>query len=191
MLHRLTAVTLMFVASSATDDVNCSKMKVKELRVFLADRGLKCEGCAEKADFVAMCEANEFAPLVEKEAPKEAPKGDAKKESIEDILAGMKGMPGMEGIKMFSADDLKNMDYEQMGNAFGGGGGYKKPTRAENKERLETFYKRYGLEDKLEGVDAALDKWKGREERMFAALNKKYASEIKAYWDKEGAKEEL
>ena len=29
----------------------------------------------------------------------------------------------MEGIKMFSGDDLKNMNYEQMGNMFGGGGG--------------------------------------------------------------------
>ena len=28
----------------------------------------------------------------------------------------------MEGVKMFSGDDLKNMNYEQMGNMFGGGG---------------------------------------------------------------------
>ena len=44
----------------------------------------------------------------------------------------------------------------------------------------------------LDGVDAALDKWSGREERMFTALNKKYDAEIKAYWDsQEPDKEEL
>ena len=43
------------------------------------------------------------------------------------------------------------------------------------------------------GVDAALDKWKGREERMFDKLYQKYDSEIKAKWDKdaEPEKEEL
>ena len=98
---RSLALLALLASAAADDDVNCSKMKVKELRIFLADRGLKCDGCAEKADFVAMCEANKDAPLKPKveEAPKEEPK---KKEDIEDILAGMKGMPGMEGIKMFT-----------------------------------------------------------------------------------------
>eukprot|EP00320_Phaeocystis_rex_P008398 CAMPEP_0119059382 /NCGR_PEP_ID=MMETSP1178-20130426/3550_1 /TAXON_ID=33656 /ORGANISM="unid sp, Strain CCMP2000" /LENGTH=72 /DNA_ID=CAMNT_0007040415 /DNA_START=89 /DNA_END=307 /DNA_ORIENTATION=- len=39
------------------------------------------------------------------------------------------------------------------------------------------------MDDKLDGVDAALDKWKGREEKMFSALHKKYDSEIRQYWD--------
>ena len=39
------------------------------------------------------------------------------------------------------------------------------------------------MEDKLDGVDAALDKWKGREDRMFDALYKKYDAEITKYWD--------
>jgi len=33
-----------------------------------------------------------------------------KEQSIEELMTSMKGMPGMEGIKMFTADDLKNMD---------------------------------------------------------------------------------
>ena len=37
----------------------------------------------------------------------------------------------------------------------------------------------------LDGVDAALDKWKGREEKMMSALNKKYDKEIREYWDKQ------
>ena len=40
-------------------------------------------------------------------------------------------------------------------------------TRAEHRQRLVDFYTQYGMTDKLDGVDAALDKWKGREERMF------------------------
>lgn len=40
----------------------------------------------------------------------------------------------------------------------------------------------------LDGVDAALDKWKGREEKMFDVLNKKYDKEIKAYWEREKEK---
>ena len=64
----------------------------------------RCEGCAEKADFVAMCEANKDAPLKPKEEPPaNRPKEDpGKKEDIDDILGKMKGIPGMEGIKMFT-----------------------------------------------------------------------------------------
>lgn len=48
----------------------------------------------------------------------------------------------------WQADDMKNMNYEQMGNAFGGG----KPKRSSRKEyraRLVDFYTRYGLTDKV------------------------------------------
>lgn len=83
---------------------------------------------------------------------------------------------------MFSADDLKNMNPEQMAGAFGGGKprGGKAPqySREDYREELISFYKRYGLEDKLDGVDAALDKWKGREEKMMNALYKKYDKEV-------------
>ena len=85
---------------------------------------------------------------------------------------------------MFSGDDLKNMNYEQMGNMFGGGGRSKpRKTRSQYRRELVEFYKRYSMEDKLDGVDAALDKWKGREDRMFDALYKKYDAEITKYWD--------
>ena len=92
---------------------------------------------------------------------------------------------------MFGADDLKNMNFEEMGRQFGGAP--KRQTRAQYKERLVDFYTQYGMTDKLDGVDAALDKWKGREERMFDKLYQKYDSEIKAKWDKdaEPEKEEL
>jgi len=66
------------------------------------------------------------------------------------------------------------------------GNGPKKPkkqTRSQYRRRLVDFYEKYGLADKLDGVDAALDKWKGREEKMFTALNKKYQDVIDAKWE--------
>ena len=90
---------------------------------------------------------------------------------------------------MFGADDLKNMNFEQMGKQFGGGGGggggsKGRKSRSQYKDELTSFYNTYGMTDKMDGVDAALDKWKGREEKMMDALYKKYDAEIKTHWDK-------
>jgi len=175
------------VADPGAETIDCAAMKTKQLRVFLNERGLQCEGCAEKADFVRMCNANLDAPKIQRVAPATAvpPKPD-KEQSIEELLASMKGMPGMEGIKMFNAGDLKGMNPEQMGSAFGGG--KSKPLgRSDYRKELVDFYTRYELLDKLATVDAALDKWAGREEKMMTALHKKYDAEIKAYWDKQDA----
>ena len=97
-LAMLRAAALVLLASARAEDVeeiSCSKMKIKELRVFLADRGLRCDGCAEKADFVQMCEENKDAPLVKADEPPAASADKTKDQSIEDLLASMKGMPGV------------------------------------------------------------------------------------------------
>jgi hypothetical protein len=48
-----------------------------------------------------------------KDSPQEdPPKGSD--QSIEELLASMKGMPGMENIKMFTPDDLNNMNTEEV-----------------------------------------------------------------------------
>jgi hypothetical protein len=189
MQTRAAALAPLLVALlvGADQEVDCSAMKTKQLRQWLAARGLSCSGCAEKSDFVNMCEANKAAPLVESKPPEPELKDD---KSIEDLLASMKGIPGMEGIKMFTADDLKNMDPEQMGSAFGGGRGKaRKRSRSEWKKDLVDFYTRYDLPDKIDGIDAALDKWKGRESKMMDALYKKYDDVIR---EKSGVeKEEL
>ena len=156
MVPRLLLFALVAtVVTSDSEDVNCAAMRTKQLRTFLHARGLKCEGCAEKADFVALCEANKDTPVLEtpKEEEPASPKKDDK--NIDDILGSLKGMPGMEGIKMFTADDLKNMNPEQMGNTFSGGGRPPKRSRAQWKEEVTSFYTRYGLDNKLDGVDAA------------------------------------
>lgn len=181
-------VLLVFMAAGTlgAEDVDCKSMRTKQLRQFLHARGLTCEGCAEKQDFVQMCEANKHLEV--KPPPEPAPPAgdDGKQESIEELMAKLKGMPGMEGLNMFSGDDLKNMNPEQMGNTFGG---KKRRSRREYRNELVDFYTRYGMTDKLEGVDAALDKWKGREEKMMSALYKKYDAEIKEHWDKEYPKQ--
>ena len=48
---------------------------------------------------------------------------------------------------MFSGDDLKNMNYEQMGNMFGGGK-KKRKTRSQYRRDVVDFYERYGMSDK-------------------------------------------
>jgi hypothetical protein len=101
------------VILSDAADVDCNAMRTKELRAFLSERGLRCEGCAEKSDFVAMCEEHKDTPVQIKDSPQEdPPKGSD--QSIEELLASMKGMPGMENIKMFTPDDLNNMNTEEV-----------------------------------------------------------------------------
>ena len=98
-----TALTLLLCAgllASADEEVDCGAMKLKNLRLWLKARGLKCEGCAEKADYVALCEQNRDAPVQMTEPSGSEPAGGGaaggggKDQSIEDLLAGMKGMPG-------------------------------------------------------------------------------------------------
>ena len=192
MTRSLCVASLLSLLSGAgaTDEFDCKGMRVKQLRTFLAERGVKCEGCAEKSDFLALCEEHKDTPVVEQPEPKEPepPVGDGKGEkNIDDILSGLKGMPGMEGIKMFSGDDLKNMNYEQMGKQFGGG---KRPrkTKSQYRRQLVDFYKRYDLPYAEEKIDTAMDKFKGKEEKMFDKLYQKYDAEIKAYNEKEDEK---
>ena len=77
------------------------------------------------------------------------------------------------------------MNPEQMASSMGGGGGGGGGgSRRRNwRQKLIDFYTRYGLEDKIDGVDAALAKWKGRESKMMSALHKNYDAEIRAKTD--------
>lgn len=87
----------------ADEEVACSAMKTKELKRFLARKGKKCEGCAEKSDFVSLCEASIGLPDV---PPPQKTADEAKvdkERSIEDILASLKGMPGMGDVKVRAA----------------------------------------------------------------------------------------
>lgn len=41
------------------EKVNYAKMRVKDLRTILDQRGVKCTGCTEKSEFVKKCEDTE------------------------------------------------------------------------------------------------------------------------------------
>lgn len=101
---RMAWVSVVLAACAAQENIDCDAMRIKELRIFLQDRGLRCDGCAEKADFVAMCHGNKDAPIKrEPEQQSQDASNEPKDEkNIEDLLASLKGMPGMEGIKMFT-----------------------------------------------------------------------------------------
>lgn len=61
-------------AAEVLSEGDFKKMKIKELRAFLDDRGIECEGCAEKADFVRECTKNAAKPLHPSKV-KSVPKG--------------------------------------------------------------------------------------------------------------------
>ena len=58
------AAAFAFAFADDTVAVNCASMSVKRLRVWLAERGLECNGCAEKSDYVALCNANVEVPVL-------------------------------------------------------------------------------------------------------------------------------
>lgn len=73
----LVILALTFVACFAADvltEGDFKKMKIKELRAFLDDRGVECSDCAEKADFVRECTKNAAKPLHPSKV-KSVPKG--------------------------------------------------------------------------------------------------------------------
>lgn len=64
--------------SAAADltEAQFKAMKIKDLRAFLDDRGLKCVGCQEKADFVRMAYQNQAKnPVNEEPRPQTLPDG--------------------------------------------------------------------------------------------------------------------
>jgi len=53
---------------------------------------------------------------------------------------------------------------------------------------LISFYTRFGITYEDAKIEAALDKFKGKEQKMFRSLYKKYDKEIKEFWAKEAEK---
>ena len=138
----------------------------------------------------------------------EAP--EDKDKAIEELLAGLKGQPGMENLHMMRGDEMEKMaaaseeeeearkrreeaEAERKNRP-------KKKRRPKNarelyRRRLVDFYHTYGLH-KVASVDDTLVKWYGREDQMFAELESKYADLIKkkndAAWEfEEKSKQEL
>ena len=45
------------------ENMDYNKLRVKQLKGILADRGVDCNGCLEKSDYVARCKATEHLEL--------------------------------------------------------------------------------------------------------------------------------
>ena len=54
LVARLVAALLVGGALAQEGEIDCKRMKAKELRQMLAARGVKCEGCAEKVPSPAL-----------------------------------------------------------------------------------------------------------------------------------------
>ncbi|CBZ30671.1 conserved hypothetical protein [Leishmania mexicana MHOM/GT/2001/U1103] len=69
----LIAVFAVTLVSAGMTESDFRKMKVKDLRAFLQDRGLECAGCQEKSDFVRMAyqhrDTNPVGSAVKREIP--------------------------------------------------------------------------------------------------------------------------
>eukprot|EP00239_Pterosperma_sp_CCMP1384_P007715 CAMPEP_0197846946 /NCGR_PEP_ID=MMETSP1438-20131217/4732_1 /TAXON_ID=1461541 /ORGANISM="Pterosperma sp., Strain CCMP1384" /LENGTH=131 /DNA_ID=CAMNT_0043458737 /DNA_START=288 /DNA_END=683 /DNA_ORIENTATION=+ len=73
-------------------------MRTKQLRTFLEERGVECKGCAEKSDFVQLCEESKDLPIIEVEAKEE--ETEAKYKDL-----------GGQNSKGGGAGDFKQSDY--------------------------------------------------------------------------------
>jgi hypothetical protein len=60
-------------ASDIPDEDDIRKLKVAQLKDFLKDRGVVCEGCMEKSDFVKKALANREKPVLAERAARKLP----------------------------------------------------------------------------------------------------------------------
>lgn len=66
LIFFLVLLSLVFLATAIKVDkenMDYNKLRVKQLKGILADRGVDCDGCLEKSDYVARCKATEHLEL--------------------------------------------------------------------------------------------------------------------------------
>jgi len=71
-------------------DAEIKKMRVKQLKQFIAERGAKCAGCAEKSHLVAKAIEVKNDPLVAKEEPEKPKTMEMDDEKLQEILEALK-----------------------------------------------------------------------------------------------------
>ena len=117
-IYLLLCVVFVLVGSAAAEEfseADIKKMKIKELRKFLDDRGLECAKCEEKGDFVDMAKQHLKTPVLASKQKKPIPKvplweawsGIAK----EVCLEKNKGEPHRVCDSMATATDSMFMQY--------------------------------------------------------------------------------
>ena len=126
-------VSLCIVAAEDTS-TDFSKMRAKQLKAYLAARGVDCNGCAEKADWVKAAEESQDLPLLstqEEEEPLEQGEG---------YQEGTEGQQGMEEEEPSQAetgvDDKDEEESESSGDQFNVKDHTKKPpSKAKSKSK--------------------------------------------------------
>eukprot|EP00798_Chlamydomonas_sp_ICE-L_P006174 gene6174-2789_t len=117
-----------------------SKMRVKEMKGELAERGLECVACAEKGDVSNMLIENWHLPKGNKKmSPEELKKmwKDLEKKTGAKMHWGGNGMPGMDQDKMADLEKMfKNMNVEAPGSF--------KKKRAEQADSMEEVVEEEG-----------------------------------------------
>lgn len=63
LLHFLVSSSLPAAIKVDKENMDYNKLRVKQLKGILADRGVDCDGCLEKSDYVARCKATEHLEL--------------------------------------------------------------------------------------------------------------------------------
>ena len=118
----------------ASGDIDFNTMRIKELREFLADRGLSCKACSEKKELIEMAEANRDVPPLELEEKSDKfTRTKNPSPNIDEVLEKLKsGGFGGSGAKIFTADDLKNMDFDKFRE---NGGKSKKRSKRDNTQK--------------------------------------------------------
>lgn len=124
-----------------------ASLRAGELKKRLGAAGVSTHGIVDKEDLVQLYDAlsaeEKSAAIAKVSAPVDdappASSGD-KAADIADVLEQLKNMPGMEGLRMFNADDLANMDPSKMADMFGkgmGGMGTPPPSGGDDAKTVE------------------------------------------------------
>jgi hypothetical protein len=96
---------------------------------------LNVVGCSEKKEFVDMAEANRDSPVVKAEPQQNEQLEKEDQPNMDELLAKLKGFGG-GGAKVFTADDIKNMNFDDIARGAGGSGG--KKDRKNNKRKTQS-----------------------------------------------------
>jgi hypothetical protein len=118
----LISISHKFALSSRAEDESTdlpdfAKMRVKELNALLEDRGVTCNGCAEKSDLVKRVKETYHLPIQsDSDKSESGRKAEQKKtddrepltdEKLDEILKSLGGAG--KGYKVFRPDDFKNL----------------------------------------------------------------------------------
>jgi len=112
-------------AEDESERPNLAKMRVKQLREILSERGVNTAGIMEKGDLVKLAEESYDLPIVAT-PPKpvvkdEKPDKPMSNEDLDDVLSKLQAETG-QGFKVFRPGDDMDSFMSGMKNEYDGGG---------------------------------------------------------------------